>query len=67
MRRLVSMDELKDVGVSFSRPHLFRLIKAGKFPKPAKIGENRNAWPIEEINQWIDDRLRERDSVKGAA
>lgn len=67
MRRLLSMDELKTVGVSFSRPHLFRLIKSGDFPKPAKIGKNRNAWSSEEIDKWIDDRLKERYQVKGAA
>lgn len=68
MRRLLSMQELKtERGISYSRPHLFRLIKAGEFPKPAKIGKNRNAWPSDEIDQWIDDRLKERDSMKGAA
>lgn len=61
--RLLSMDELKPVkGISYSRPHLFRLIKAGRFPAPIKIGENRNAWPESEIDSWVEQRIVERDA-----
>lgn len=66
--KLLSMDELRSVkGISFSRPHLFRLIKAGQFPAPLKIGENRNAWPDHEIDHWVEQRIAERDSVRKAS
>ncbi len=59
--RLLSMEELRTVkGVSYSRPHLFRLIKSQKFPAPIKLGENRNAWVEAEVDQWIDARIAER-------
>lgn len=52
--RLLSMDELRTLkGVSYSHAHLFRLIKSGAFPRPVKLGENRNAWPEAEIDRWI--------------
>ena len=56
--KLLSMTELRTVkGVSYSRPHLFRLIKAGTFPRPIKLGENRNAWLEAEVDKWIEDRV----------
>jgi prophage regulatory protein len=66
--KLLSMDELRSVkGISFSRPHLFRLIKAGQFPTPLKIGENRNAWTEEEIDAWVEKRVTERDALRKAS
>lgn len=66
--RLLSMPDLKTVkGISYSRPHLFRLIKSGKFPVPCKIGMNRNAWPEPEIDAWVEQRIAERDAAKASA
>ena len=49
--RLLSRVELKSVkGIDYSKAHLHRLIRAGKFPRPIKLGENRNAWIEEEID-----------------
>jgi prophage regulatory protein len=56
--RLLSMPELRsEKGVSYSRPHLFRLIKTGAFPRPIKLGENRNAWLEAEVDAWIEARV----------
>src|SRR5688572_3851050 len=60
--RLLSEKELKtEKGVSYSHAHLRRLVVAGKFPAPLKIGENRNAWISEEVDRWIEERIAERD------
>ena len=65
--RLLSRVELKTVkGVNFSRSQLGRLIKAGKFPKPVKLGENRNAWPDAEIDHHIAKLIAERDGAQAA-
>ena len=65
--RLLSLPELKAKGVSYSRAHLDRLIKQHKFPPPIKLGENRNAWPESEIDEWIEARIAERDSARKEA
>ena len=63
--RLLTMAELRTIkGVSYSRPHLFRLIKADKFPAPVKLGENRNAWVEAEVDEWIDGRIASRSSER---
>jgi prophage regulatory protein len=43
--RLHDYEALKQKGFSYSRTHLWRLIKAGQFPKPVKLGGGaRNSW-----------------------
>jgi prophage regulatory protein len=62
-KRLLAFEDLRPKGVPFSKPHLFRLMRKGKFPKPVKLGEITNAWLEEEIDAWIAVRIAARDSV----
>ena len=59
--RLLSFDDLPSKGVPYSRPHLYRLIKMGKFPRPVKLGENRVAFVEAEIDSYIESKIAERD------
>ena len=60
--RVLSFSDLSErKGIVWSRQHLGRMIKAGKFPRPLKIGEATVAWPEEEIDRWLCDRIAERD------
>ena len=38
----------------FSRSTLYNYIKAGSFPKPYRIGPNRTAFALSEVNAWIE-------------
>jgi prophage regulatory protein len=60
--RLLSYDGLGAKGVTFSTTHLLRLMRAGKFPKPVKIGR-RDHWVEAEIDQYITDKLAQRDKA----
>jgi prophage regulatory protein len=61
--RLLGYEDLKAKGINYSRPHLWRLIKAGLFPRPMKFGPgSRNSWVDEEIDDLIKRRLAERDN-----
>lgn len=42
----------------FSAPTLWRMVKAGTFPKPIKLGERITAWHIEEVQAWIDEKIK---------
>lgn len=65
--RLLSMDDVRtSKGVAYSRAHLFRLIRAGRFPKPVKLGEHRNAFVEAEIDAWLEQRIAERDALMRA-
>ena len=60
-QRLVTMRELIK-RVPFSRVHVYRLIRDGKFPAPIKLGDRRVAWLEHEIESWIAARVTERDA-----
>ena len=60
--KLLDYDGLKAKGFAYSRTHILRLVKAGKFPKPVKLGDGaRNAWVEKEIDQLIADRMAARE------
>lgn len=62
--RLITFAELQPVkGVGFSRVHLGRLVKAGKFPAPVSLSEARIAWIESEIDRWIADRCATRSAA----
>ncbi len=56
MRVVRLPDVLARVGLS--RSTLWRLIKAGQFPKPIKLGGRAVGWIEEEIDEWIASRSR---------
>lgn len=43
---------LSSIGVS--KTTLWRMINAGKFPAPIKIGERLNGWRVETFEGWLD-------------
>jgi prophage regulatory protein len=57
-KRLVSKKELRSIcGIPYCPAHIARLEKAGKFPKRIRLGQNRVAWLLSEVEAWIDARL----------
>lgn len=54
--RFVKMAETIE-RVQRSRAQIHRLIKAGAFPKPTKLGVNSIAFLEHELDQWIADRI----------
>ena len=62
--RILNFDEMKrEKGVPFSRAHVWRLEKAGKFPRRVRLGEVRHGWIDAEIDEWIASRIAARDGV----
>ncbi|MHA7212232.1 AlpA family phage regulatory protein [Burkholderia pseudomallei] len=44
----------------FRRSHIYNLMKQDKFPKAIPIGARAVGWDSREIEQWIEERLRQR-------
>jgi len=64
IQKLVSKKELKSLyGVPYSFAHIARLEVAGQFPKRIKLGACRVAWLAEEVQNWIDERVANRDTT----
>ena len=65
MIRLIRKKEAAE-RVGWHPVHLMRMAKAGKFPAAVQIGPNSIAFVEEEVNQWILDKMDERDAQRGA-
>jgi prophage regulatory protein len=66
-RRMLSEIQVLQI-VPVSRTTLFRMIKAGKFPKPTYISPNRRVWFEDEIVAWqnaVDEFRPNRGRGKG--
>ena len=63
-KRVLSFDDLKGLkGIRWSRQHMWREVKAKRFPAPVKLGENTVAWFEDEIDLWLDQRIAERNTA----
>jgi prophage regulatory protein len=57
--RILIFPQLKsDKGIHYTRQHLARLEKAGKFPQRVQIGANRVGWRESEIDAHVRDLPR---------
>jgi prophage regulatory protein len=66
--RVLSYPDLRErKGIVWSRAHVYRLMNAGRFPQPLKLGEGTTVWVEDEIDQWLARRVAERDSGDGDA
>ena len=60
--RILSFSELKaDKGIKFSRQHVHRLVQAGSFPRPVKVGANTNGWIESEVDEYLIGCVNRRD------
>jgi prophage regulatory protein len=60
--RLITRRQLRTM-IPFTPQHILRLEKKGRFPRRIRIGANRVAWLLAEIEDWVAARMAERDSV----
>ncbi len=60
MKRMLSKRQVKEL-VLYSPQHIARLEAAGQFPKRVKLGVNRVGWIEEEVQEWLQSRIDERD------
>ena len=60
-KQLIDKKELVNL-VKYSAQHIARLEKAGSFPKRVRLGQNRVAWLLSEVEDWIDERLLQREA-----
>jgi len=60
-KQLIDKKELTKL-VKYSPQHIARLEKAGQFPKRLRLGQNRVAWMLAEVEAWIEERLAKRNA-----
>lgn len=62
---MLSSDTLLTIGevenrVRLSKPTIYKLIRAGQFPRQLRLCANKVAWLEREINDWIAARAEAR-------
>ena len=63
--KLLAYEDLRtEKGINYSKVQIWRLEKAGKFPRRVKIGGNRNGWVDAELNAYIESLIAARDAVE---
>ena len=54
--RFIRLPEVIHVA-GMSRSQVYRLVAAGQFPQPVKLGQSASAWIEAEVAQWCADRI----------
>jgi prophage regulatory protein len=62
---LITWRELRDL-VPYTRQHVLRLEKKGKFPRRVHVGDARIAWVRNEVERWMASRVEARDRSQTA-
>jgi prophage regulatory protein len=65
-QRLIPYESLKAKCIGYSKPHLWRLEKANKFPKRVPIGAGRYGYIESEIDDFVAQKIAERDARSAA-
>ena len=57
--RIIPVTERRQL-VPYSDMHIWRMEKAGTFPRRIRLGPNRVGWSLQEVRDWINARKAER-------
>ncbi len=57
--RVLTIDKVCEL-TTYTAQHIYRLERAGKFPNRLRLGSNRVAWKLSEIETWFAERPKAR-------
>ncbi len=61
-KKFIKLPTVMDL-TGYRRTSIFDKVAEGSFPAPVKLGPRAVAWVSEEIEEWMDARVAERDAV----
>ena len=59
LEKFIMLPQVQEI-VPYSASHLWRLERAGQFPKRIRLGGNRVAWLQSEVSAWVEGKLASR-------
>lgn len=62
MQKLVRLPEII-ARTSLSRSTIYEMMALGRFPRPVKLNLRSNGWIEDEINDWLDSRIADREAA----
>lgn len=60
--RLITHADLAGHGIAYSKSQIWRMERAGKFPKRVPVGLSRYAYVESEIDRYVADLIAARDA-----
>jgi predicted DNA-binding transcriptional regulator AlpA len=64
-RRILTIKDLPNKGISYHPNHLRRMWRQNKFPKPFYPSDRRPSWLEETIDEWINIKIAEAKQAAG--
>jgi prophage regulatory protein len=64
--RIYRYPDLRPAGVPYTRKHVTHLEKQDEFPMHVELGPNSVGWVAEEVDAWVEERIRRRDVRRAA-
>ncbi|MBA3988524.1 MAG: transcriptional regulator [Idiomarina sp.] len=58
--KLIKIKEVMNV-TTLSRATIYKYMASGRFPKPVSLGGRAVVWVKEEVEDWVAQRVSERD------
>jgi predicted DNA-binding transcriptional regulator AlpA len=61
-KEVANFKRIKELGIPYSRPHIWRLMQKGEFPRAFKLGPHRNSPPVwwqPEIFEWLEAKAKQ--------
>lgn len=62
-RRFLRLPDVK-LASGYQRTAIYEKIKAGEFPKPYPLGARAVGWLADDIDEWIEGRIKAAGSAK---
>ena len=59
IEKFIMLPQVREI-VPYSASHLWRLERAGQFPRRIRLGGNRVAWLQSEVSAWVEGKLASR-------
>lgn len=64
-KRLLRIRDVNRI-TGLSRTHIYRLMKAGAFPRSISLGPKTTSWLESEVTAWVDAQVAARDAGSAA-
>jgi prophage regulatory protein len=61
MTKLIRMKQVREI-ISLSPTTIYRKIATGDFPKQLKLTDKTCAWVEQEVLDWVDAKIAQRDN-----
>lgn len=58
MQEIIKLPEVLSI-VKCSKAKVYSEIKKGSFPKPIKLGDRAVAWVMDDVTEWLEQRIKQ--------